>query len=153
MNQTELDWLGYAREELIGKKRYIDLLTPSGAAAFQRNFPRFKTEGVVHDLEFDLIRKDGSRLPILLNARAVKNTDGDYVASRSTVIDITDRKQADEALRQSHHRLEEEVRERTAALHLANRRLEAELRKVSEQRRISSGARHVSVNWWKASRS
>ncbi|QOJ36604.1 MAG: PAS domain S-box protein [Nitrospira sp.] len=127
MNQTELDWLGYAREELIGKKRYIDLLTPSGAAAFQRNFPRFKTEGVVHDLEFDLIRKDGSRLPILLNARAVKNTDGDYVASRSTVIDITDRKQADEALRQSHHRLEEEVRERTAALHLANRRLEAEL--------------------------
>ncbi|HMV57862.1 MAG TPA: PAS domain S-box protein, partial [Nitrospira sp.] len=60
-------------------------------------------------------------------ATAVTDSDGRFVSSRSTLIDITERKRADQALRLSHQSLEALVEERTAALQEANSRLEQEL--------------------------
>lgn len=92
INDTELRWLGYAREEIIGKKRFTDLIPPEGTRLFQEKFPLFKERGWVRDLEFEMIRKDGSRLPVLLNASAVKDRAGNFLMSRSTVFDMTDRR-------------------------------------------------------------
>ena len=44
------------------------------------------------DTEFELVRKSGTLMPVLLNATAVRDADGSYLMSRSTVFDITDRK-------------------------------------------------------------
>src|SRR6185437_1102302 len=38
INDTELAWLGYRREEVIGKLRFSDLLTPPSRAFFERHF-------------------------------------------------------------------------------------------------------------------
>lgn len=92
INHTELAWLGFSRDEVIGKLRFPDLLTPSSLQTFQENFPRFKQNGYVHDLEFELKRKDGSLLPVLLSATAIYDPSGRYVMSRSTLFDLTDRK-------------------------------------------------------------
>ncbi|WHZ25156.1 MAG: Multi-sensor signal transduction histidine kinase [Nitrospira sp.] len=127
INQTELDWLGYRRDELVGKTRITDLLTPASADLVRRRFPDFIHEGHIGDLELDMVRKDGSILPILLSATAVRDAEGRFVAGRSTILDITERRKADEALRVSHQALEAEVRQRTADLQLANHRLEEEL--------------------------
>lgn len=127
VNQTELDWLRYRRDELVGQARITDLLTPASADLVRRRFPDFIQEGHINDLELDMVRKDGSILPILLSATAVRDAEGRFVASRSTILDITDRRKADEALRVSHQALEAEVRQRTAELQLANHRLEEEL--------------------------
>ena len=105
VNQTELRWLGYTREEVVGKKAIHDLLTPQTRHVFTDAFPAFKVQGSVHNLEYELIRKDGSSLPILLNATAIYDTNGKYVQSRSTIIDITERKRAEQALRESEERL------------------------------------------------
>jgi PAS domain S-box-containing protein len=100
INDTELAWLGYARDELVGRKRFADLLTPSGRAQFESNFVQFKRGGVAHDLEYELVRNDGSTLPVALSASLVRDEAGGYVMSRSTVFDITERRRANQEL---HH--------------------------------------------------
>jgi len=96
INDTELQWLGYSRAEVIGKLNFSDLLTKSSLQTFQSSFPHFKELGRAQDLEFDMVRKDGSLLPVLLSATAITDSDGNYVASRSTIYDITERKRLEE---------------------------------------------------------
>lgn len=127
MNQTEVDWLGYTKEELIGNMKFSTLMTPASVALFKERFPRFMQEGFVKDLELEIVRKDGATSFVLLSATAVTDSDGRFVASRSTLIDITDRKRADQTLRDSHQSLEALVAERTTALQQTNQRLEQEL--------------------------
>ncbi len=100
INQTELNWLGYAREEVIGRAAR-DFLTKTGREAFRENFPIFLERGWLKDLELEFIRKDGSILPVSLNATAVRDESGNLMISRSTLFDITERKKAECALRES----------------------------------------------------
>ncbi|MGB9937866.1 MAG: PAS domain-containing protein [Methanobacterium sp.] len=100
INDTELKWLDYSREEIIGKKKFTDIITEESQKTFQMNFPRFKEHGEVYDLEFDMIRKDGSILPVLLNATAVEDSDGNYIMSRSTIFDISERKKSENQLKE-----------------------------------------------------
>ena len=99
INDTELSWLGYTREEVIGKVKFSDLLTPESLRTFQESFPKFKAQGAIRDLEFDMVRKDGTTLPVLLSATAITDRAGNYLASRSTIFDITARKQAENEIR------------------------------------------------------
>ncbi len=56
INDTELNWLGYKREEVIGKMTFTQLLAPDSVSAFGVEFPRLKTQGSARDFEFDLVR-------------------------------------------------------------------------------------------------
>jgi len=100
INDTELQWLGYTRDEIVGRRRFSDLITGQSLQTFKDNFPRFKDRGWVKDLEFELIRKEGTRLPVLVSATAVYDDAGQYVLSRSTVYDISERKRVEEKLQE-----------------------------------------------------
>ena len=97
INATELQWLGYQRDEVVGRMRFADLLTPRSTQVFADTFPRLKQEGRVKDLELELVRKNGTILSVLLSASVVLNRDGSCLMSRSTVFDISDRKKNEEA--------------------------------------------------------
>ena len=99
VNDTELSWLGYTREEMIGKLKFSDLVTPAGVKTVEENFPKLKAEGAIRDLEYDMVRKDGTILPVLLSATAVTDSAGNYRMSRSTIYDITARKEAENQVR------------------------------------------------------
>ncbi|NJN85632.1 MAG: PAS domain S-box protein [Leptolyngbyaceae cyanobacterium SL_7_1] len=101
INDTELNLLGYSREEVIGKKRFSDLLTDKSLQVFQQNLPLLDQHGSVHNLQLQMICKDGSHLPVTLNAIALKDAAGNGVMSRATVVDDTDRKQVETLLRQA----------------------------------------------------
>ena len=96
MNQTELTWLGYPREEIIGRMKLADILTPEGRKIFQQQFDRIKVVGVVRDIELDYRRKDGTFLPVLASATASFDESGQFVMSRTIVYDLTYRKAAEE---------------------------------------------------------
>lgn len=90
INNTELEWLGYTREELVGRVKFSHLLTEKCRQLAAAHSSRFKKMGELRDLEVDLVRKDGSILPALINAKALYDADGRYVSSRATVFDITE---------------------------------------------------------------
>ena len=120
MNDTELRWLGYERSEVIGKSTLRDFLAPESVAVFEAAFPGFKQRGYVYDLEYDMLRKDGTRFPVLLSATAIYDRQGNYVMSRSTLFDITARKRAETAVLELNRRLQEQA----DRLEAANRELE-----------------------------
>ncbi|MEH2114444.1 PAS domain S-box protein [Nostoc sp.] len=105
VNETELQWLGYTREEMIGQP-IENFLTPVSRLSFAQNYPHFKEQGWVKDLELDMICKDGKILPVLISATAVKDIDENYLYSRTTLFDIHDRKQIAQALEESRKMLQ-----------------------------------------------
>jgi PAS domain S-box-containing protein len=100
INDTELAWLGYSQEEVLGRLKFSDLLSADSLRTFEKNFAGFKERGWVRDLEFELRRKDGSLFPVLLNATVVRDEAGNYLMSRSTLFDITERRRAEAALKE-----------------------------------------------------
>ncbi|MEA5078623.1 MAG: PAS domain S-box protein [Anaerolineaceae bacterium] len=92
MNDTELKWLGYEREEIIGKKRILEVLTDESKETFKKNFPRFMKSGHLNNLEMNFIRKDGTILPAVVTASAIYDAQGNYVSSRSSLVDNSERR-------------------------------------------------------------
>ena len=58
-------------------------------------------QGFVEGFETHLYRKDGTRVWVSMNARTVRDTDGDVIYYEGTTQDITARKQAEEELKRS----------------------------------------------------
>lgn len=100
INDTELNWLGYTREELLNKK-FTDLVTAKCKQIFRDNFTKFKQDGFVNNLEFEMTQKDGTTRWLNLNATAIKDEAGNFIVSRSSLFDITDKKIIEEALQES----------------------------------------------------
>lgn len=69
-------------------------------------------------------RKDGSRLPVMSSVALVRDEDGNIAGMVAVNRDITERKQAEQALHAANDLLEERVKERTEELHAANLALE-----------------------------
>ncbi|AMW28057.1 PAS domain S-box protein [Arthrospira platensis] len=105
INDTELQWLGYSREQLLGR-RLADFLTPESGEIFESNFELFKQQGYLKDLLLEMISSNGHVFPVLLNSSAVYNPQGEYLYSRSTLFDITDLKSAQIALQKNHNLLQ-----------------------------------------------
>jgi PAS domain S-box-containing protein len=101
VNEVEAQWLGYQRDELIGRVRFAELLTPASAEAFRREFAALEAGGSIGDLEVELVRRDGSLLPAMIRASAVRDQAGRFVMCRTTVIDLTARRKVEEQLRQA----------------------------------------------------
>jgi PAS domain S-box-containing protein len=91
INEAELGWLGYAREEILEKKKFTDVIREEDVRAFEVGFATLKEQGWVRDLEFRMVRKDGTTLPVLLSATAVRDSAGKFKMSRSTVFNMTER--------------------------------------------------------------
>ena len=104
INATEIWWLGYRQDEIVGKKKFQDVITEDSRKIFEKSFPAFKERGWIRDFECDMVRKDGSIFPALINATAVKDSSGNFVMSRATTFDVTGRKLAEQNLRESEER-------------------------------------------------
>src|SRR4051794_39635918 len=68
-NRTFLSWTGYRRDEVVGVRRFQDLLTPGGRIYHETHYaPLLRMQGAVREIAVDVVRADRSRLPVLLNA-------------------------------------------------------------------------------------
>jgi signal transduction histidine kinase len=72
----------------------------------KQQFSLLKKRGWIRDIEGELVRKDGSTMPILLNATAVKDENNNFVQSRSTIYDMTERQRAEEIIKRTNEQLQ-----------------------------------------------
>lgn len=99
MNDTELGWLGYTREEIVGRRNYRDFIRPERASVLDERLARLMHDDVLEDAEYEVRRRDGSFFHALLSSSAVCDANGQFLHSNTTVVDITERKTAELALR------------------------------------------------------
>jgi len=98
INDAGLRLLGYARDELVGRRRFDELLAPGSMDAYRRREPMLRERGQLAHLEVELVRKDGSSFFADLTATAIYDSGGGYLASRATFTDVTERRLAEHKL-------------------------------------------------------
>ena len=99
---------GYTAAEAIG--RPISLLVPSDRMEELKQLSeRVHLGGSIQDHETVRIRKDGTRIDVALTLSPVKDRKGKIMGASSVARQITERKQAEEAIRQSHAKLERQT--------------------------------------------
>ncbi|MEU8984451.1 SpoIIE family protein phosphatase [Streptomyces sp. NPDC048309] len=93
INTTLLDWLGYRRGDLVGRRTFADLLTVGGRLYHETHFaPLLRMQGEVSGIALELRTADGSRLPVLVTSTVKTGRDGEPLLIRTTVFDARDRR-------------------------------------------------------------
>ncbi len=101
-NEALLDMLGYSREDLIaGRLRWTKLTPAEWAPADQDALDQLSATGTFRPYEKEYLRKDGNRVPVLVGGAFFEPKRDEGVVF---VIDMTERKRAEEALRDSEQR-------------------------------------------------
>jgi PAS domain S-box-containing protein len=101
-NPTAERLFGYSAEEVIGRPN--SMLAPPEQVAEQSEIIASVRAGQTASHETVRLAKDGRRLHVILNMAPVTDNDGQMAGISATLIDITDRKEAEEALRRSEER-------------------------------------------------
>uniref|UniRef100_A0A7C3QTU8 histidine kinase n=1 Tax=Leptospirillum ferriphilum TaxID=178606 RepID=A0A7C3QTU8_9BACT len=120
INTTELEWLGYTREEIEGRKSIFDLIAPDSQEEYRTAFQKKFLGEAVRDQRIRLVRKNGTLFPVLLNASMIRGEDGQLVASRAVLLDLTDKQMDEEKILE----LNRVLSERNAQLEVSNAELE-----------------------------
>ncbi|MEV7142077.1 PP2C family protein-serine/threonine phosphatase [Streptomyces tauricus] len=93
VNTTLLDWLGYERDDLLGRRYFSDLLTVGGRLYHETHFaPLLRMQGEVSGIALELKAADGSRLPVLVTSTVRTGEDGQPLLIRTTLFDARDRR-------------------------------------------------------------
>ena len=101
LNPRVQEILGYRPEELLGTPA-IDLVVPRDRERVKESFKRaFRGECAFDVFETEIIKKDGSTVPLETAASAIYDAEGRFIGRQEIARDLTERR-----------RLEEEVRER-----------------------------------------
>jgi PAS domain S-box-containing protein len=113
-NERFLEMMGFTREELqAGQVRWFEATPPEYGERDQRAVAEVRATGVALVYEKELIRKDGSRIPIVSGGAAIDDTRQNGVAF---VLDLTARKRFENQIRQANEKLQEADRNKNEFL-------------------------------------
>ncbi|MGA5273742.1 PP2C family protein-serine/threonine phosphatase [Streptomyces cellulosae] len=115
INATLLGWLGLSREEVVGRKRFSDLLTVGGRLYHETHFaPLLRMQGHLGGVALEMRTAAGPRLPVLVTSTLKRGPDGEPLLTRTTVFDATDRRSYEQELLRA-RRAADEAREQAEA--------------------------------------
>jgi signal transduction histidine kinase len=99
VNQTFLAWTGYQRNELLGRRRFPDLLTVAGRIYCETHWvPLLRMQGFANEVMFELLGKERGPIPILVTAVQKRDERGEPLFNRITVFNATDRRKYEREL-------------------------------------------------------
>lgn len=87
-----LERLGYRRDEVIGRKSTEFLTAESRRYAEEVVLPQYFRRGSCEDVPYQVVRKDGAVIDVLLSATAERDAQGRIVRSMAIITDVTERK-------------------------------------------------------------
>ena len=90
INDTELDWLGYDREEVVGKLCFRDMLIPDSRKFFDDNMNILIHKRAICNIEYHIVCKNKSILSVILNANSLFNEKGEFEMTRSVLVNISE---------------------------------------------------------------
>ncbi len=105
VSDTWLTKMGYSRSEVIGRNS-AEFLTPE-SHAYARNvvLPRYLREGRCENIEYQMVRKDGTLIDVLLSATMERDEQGRPLRSLAILEDVTEKHAVEAALRANQERL------------------------------------------------
>jgi two-component system cell cycle sensor histidine kinase/response regulator CckA len=99
-NERFAEMMGYQVSELEGQQ--IDsIVAPEHLRTLRESFERRRLTGKSETLDLQMVRKNGTRLDILLSASPMYDEDGKFIGALGMVTDMSERKQLEAQLRQS----------------------------------------------------
>jgi PAS domain S-box-containing protein len=134
---------GYESDaELVGRQA-DDLIAPDGKWRAALSLQKVLKQGSIRDVEYAMLRKDGSQFPAEVSASLIRDSQGNPQAIIGLVRDITERKLAENALKKAKEDLAMQVDVRTAQLKQVNEHLLVEIqeRALAEEALRKSEAR------------
>ena len=121
INQTFLAWTGHRREDLVGRRRFQELLTPGGRIFHETHYaPLLRLQGTVREIAVEIVCADGRRLPALINTVLLRDEDGMPRLTRTTVFNATDRKAYERELLRERRKAEEATKAKADFLAMVN---------------------------------
>jgi PAS domain S-box-containing protein len=144
-NDFFLDMIGCTRVDLAeGRVDWMNLTPPEYAYLDQIALKQIESTGTSQSYEKEYILKDGRRIPILLCAASIDGNNPDKIVAY--IMDITERKKAEEEIHLLNETLERKVKDRTIQLEFANKELEAFSYSVAHDLRAPLRAIHGYTN-------
>jgi PAS domain S-box-containing protein len=137
VNEAFCTMLGRTEADLLGRSIW-DLMHADDIVQNKQSYERMMTEGIAFKLERRLIREDGSIIWVDASVSPIMDANGKPLSAVAVEVDITGRKQAEEALLQLNLQLEDRVLNRTAKLRAVNQTLREE---IAERQRVEEALR------------
>lgn len=99
-NRTFFNETGYEAEDLIGKPVFT-YLHPRCLDDAKKAIEQFRGKGILKDVELVIQRKDGSEMDVSLSSSAIRDGDGQIIASRSIFRDLTEKKRLEQEIKKN----------------------------------------------------
>ncbi|HLI59467.1 MAG TPA: SpoIIE family protein phosphatase [Solirubrobacteraceae bacterium] len=105
VNRTFEAWTGHERGDVLGRVRFQDLLSPGGRIYYETHYaPLLQMQGSVREIAAEIVRADGSSLPVLINSVLRRDEAERPRVIRTTIFDATDRRRYEQELLRSRRR-------------------------------------------------
>ncbi len=140
-NLTAVAMLGVERGILAGSS-FHDYITMDDQDIFYKHRQQFSETEAPRSCELRLVKRDGHDFYARLECSVITGRGDDVKQIRMAVSDVTERKQAEEALLKAHYEVEEKVVERTAELAKMNHELTGE---IDERKRAEEALRRTQL--------
>ncbi len=104
VNRVAFDIFGYSQEDFDRGINAFQVIAQEDHERLKESISRLYNGEDIGIIEFTAQKKDGSRFPVIVHSNVIKNEGGPPIGYRGILIDITERKRAEDAFKASEER-------------------------------------------------